>query len=357
MSDRSSPVERRVSPVAGRRRFFRTARSRAIGLACGTVAAIGFLALGLNAAIHEKGIEQKPADTGSTVIAQITQSPPPIVAAVARAPVATTQQPPINEKSQISMLTPNYVMMPASSGSMFFDVPQPTKQAKEDAGQSDGHNKQNGDTVTQVAFKPSTIAGGKAGPAMNMTYVMRPQYIPCALDVAMDSTLAGSIMCHTTQDVLSQDHVMLMPTGTQIVGTYKNNVRNGQHRLFAFAGSAITKEGIPVPLDSGISDGLGRAGIEGDVDNHYMERFGAAILLSAAQAVVSLAQSSLSHGNNGNNTYLQFNSGNGPSDLASGILRSQIDIPPTISVPPGSVITIAVDHPVSFEDAIKVSLR
>jgi type IV secretory pathway VirB10-like protein len=36
-------------------------------------------------------------------------------------------------------------------------------------------------------------------------------------------------------------------------------------------------------------------------------------------------------------------------------LRHSIDIPPTITVPPGSVISIVVDHPISFADALRVT--
>ena len=205
--------------------------------------------------------------------------------------------------------------------------------------------------TTTVAFKPSVLAGGKAGPAINMTYVMRPQLIPCALDTAMDSQFAGAIMCHTTQDILSQDHVLLLPAGTQVMGTYKNDVGGGQNRLFAFVGSAITKEGIPVELNSGVADGLGMTGVPGEVDHHYLEKFGAAILLSAADAAVSLGQSALSKAGS---TNLNINSGE-TSSLATEVLRHSIDIPPTITVSPGTVISIVVDHPISFADALRVT--
>jgi type IV secretion system protein VirB10 len=187
---------------------------------------------------------------------------------------------------------------------------------------------------------------------MRLTYLMMPQMIPCALDTAMDSTIAGAIMCHTTQDVLSPDHVLLMPAGTQVVGTYKNDVRHGQSRLFAFAGTAITKEGIPVPLDSQVADGLGRAGIQGDVDNHFFERFGAGLLLSGSQSALQLAQAMVSKGGN---SYFQLNAGGGGSDVATEILRQQENVAPTVSVPRGTIVSIVVDHPIDFSDAIKVS--
>jgi type IV secretion system protein VirB10 len=182
-----------------------------------------------------------------------------------------------------------------------------------------------------------------------------PQIIPCALDTAIDSSLAGPIMCHITQDVLSPRGVVLMARGTAVTGEYKNEVKTGQARLFTMAATAITPEGIPVPLDSPMADGLGRAGTTGEVDNHYFERFGAGILLSIGEGAMGLAQAVLQKGGN---SYFSINSGgSGVSDIATEILRKQIDIPPTIVVPPGSLVAIVVRYPIDFRDALKVSLR
>jgi type IV secretion system protein VirB10 len=266
---------------------------------------------------------------------------------------------------EITPAPTNYVQFPAGmGGERLFDVPpaterKPEPQAKEEGGRAIEAQAPTA-PKTEVAFKPSVVAGGKAGPAIRLTYVMMPQLIPCALDTAMDSSIAGAISCHTTQDVLSPEHVLLMPAGTVVMGTYKNDIKVGQNRLFAFTGNAITKEGIPVPLDSSVSDSLGRAGIGppvADVDNHYLERFGAAILLSVAEAGVSLGQAELSRGNTTNLNFGSSGGGSGISSLGQQILQSQINIPPTISVAPGSLISIVVDHPVSFEDAIKVAAR
>jgi type IV secretion system protein VirB10 len=359
MSNRP-PDERGVSPVAGKRRLFRSAKARKVALAGGTVAAVGFVVLGLNAAVHDKGPVSKPADTGSSVIAQVTQTPPPPPAPAPPPPqpepkvvyvhdrlAAPAQHPAVVSGS------PDYVRMPTAPAEEAFAVPPPKHNSTDAA--TGGHNALSGApgaaSTTRVAFKPSIMAGGKAGPAIRLTYLMMPQLIPCALDTAMDSTLAGAIMCHTTQDVLSPDHVLLMPAGTLVVGTYKNDIRQGQSRLFAFAGNAITREGIPIPLDSQVADGLGRAGIEGSVNNHFFERFGAGLLLAGSQSALQLAQAMVSKGGN---SYFQLNSGGGGTDVATEILRQQENVAPTISVPPGTIVSIVVDHPIDFSDAIKV---
>jgi len=341
--------ERGVSPVASRPGLLTRHRTVLMGIA--GAAAAGLLAMGVYTAMHDPGIERAPDKTGATSIGTFVQPPPAIVQQVAARPPVVTD-PPKLPAIVADAQAPIGVKLPITTGEMFFALPPSAPKQQTEPGANG-----NGATAakpqgTTVAFKPSVIAGGKAGPAIDMTYVMRPQLIPCALDTAMDSQFAGAIMCHTTQDVLSQSHVLLLPAGTQVMGTYKNEVGGGQNRLFAFVGSAITKEGIPVALNSSVSDAMGMTGVPGDVDHHYGERFGAALLLTAVDAAVSLGQTALSKAGT---TNLNINSGS-TSSLANEVLRHQIDIPPTITVPPGTVISIVVDHPIDFRDALGLTL-
>ncbi len=188
-----------------------------------------------------------------------------------------------------------------------------------------------GPLKTEVAFKPSTVVGGKAGPAIRLTYVMVPQLIPCALDTAMDSTLAGAISCHTTQDVLSPDHVLLMPTGTVVMGTYKNDLRLVKTGCMPSPGMRSRRKAFPCRWIPPLPTALGAQGSGrpiADVDHHYLERFGAALFYPSADAGVSLGQAELSRGNT---TNLNFGSAGGGTGLPTSrqqILQSQINIPP-----------------------------
>jgi type IV secretion system protein VirB10 len=355
MSDQAA--DRDVTAVAPTRLPFFSGRIRHVALGAIGLGAVGLIAMGGYSALHDEGPPTKPVDTGSNSIGQTVANPPdPIVIkpVVTKVDVVKADPEPGSKPFHATAVVPNYVVLPASSGGSF-EVPA---VAKPPAAQVPGDPAAARDAATtRVAFAPTTMAGGKAGPALHLTYVMMPQTIPCALDTAMDSTLAGAILCHTTQDVLSPSHIVLLPAGTTVVGSYKNDVRNGQHRLFALTGNAITQDGIPVPLNSPVADGLGRTGIEGDVDNHYVERFGAAIALTAGQAAIQLGQAALSSGSQ-SNTNFNFGGGGGGSGgietLATEILRQQGNIPPTISVPPGSIVNLVIDHPIDFSDALHV---
>jgi len=351
MSDAPPTQDRSGSPVArGGLRRLKSQKVMFMGAGAAGAVAIVLLGMSIRSAMQDPGLPQRPAEPPPTRIGQVTGDPPPPV--VQPAQPAKPAPAPAPAAALPAVIAPpvNYVRFPAGGSDGFFDVPAP---AKTDAAKS-GADERHDPPGTEVAFKPSVLNGGKAGKAIPLTYVMMPQTIPCALDTALDSTEAGSIICHTTQDVLSPDHILLMPAGTKVVGTYQNTVRTGQRRLFAFAGNAITREGIPIPLDSQMADGLGRTGIPGEVDNHYGKRFGAALLLTAAQMGASILQTEVSKAGQ---TSLNLNSGGGVEQIAGQILQSQINIPPTIYVPPGAIVSLLIDHPIDFSDAIKVTTR
>jgi type IV secretion system protein VirB10 len=357
MSD--SPSDRGITAVAQQRSSLLTGRLRPVFLATVGVSAAGMMGVSIYQAKHDQGPPTKPIDTGSSTISQTVANPPePIVAKPPPEPRPEPRPAKVDPEPTLSqpVTVRQFVVLPASSGGSFEvqAVEKPDRAAARAAGAAAASES----ASTRVAFQPTTMVGGKAGPAMRLTYVMMPQTIPCALDTAMDSTLAGPILCHTTQDILSPSHITLLPAGTTVVGSYKNDVRNGQHRLFALTANAITQDGIPVPLNSPIADGLGRTGIEGDYDGHVVERFGAAIALTAAQAAIQLGQAALTSGNQSNTN---FNFGGGGSggieNLATEILRQQGNIPPTISVPPGTIVSIVVDHAIDFSDAMHVETR
>jgi len=120
------------------------------------------------------------------------------------------------------------------------------------------------------------------------------------------------------------------------------------------AATAYTPNGVPVPLDSPMADGLGRAGLDGEVNNHLWARFGGAVLLSLVDSGFSVLGSALSHGNG--NTNLNFNSGS-MSNLSQDVLRNTVDIPPTITKHQGDDVTIFIRYPIDFSDAYQLRNR
>jgi type IV secretion system protein VirB10 len=161
--------------------------------------------------------------------------------------------------------------------------------------------------------------------------------LDCTLETAIDSTLQGMTTCLTAIDVFGADgRQVVLPRGTQLVGETRGSVRAGQARVQVLWTQARTPAGVIVALESPGTDPLGRAGLPGQVDRQFGERFGAAVLLSvidgAIQAAVASQQS-------GSGVYL---SPSGAPSVMTELLREHAAIPPRVVKAQGDRIAILV---------------
>ncbi len=121
-------------------------------------------------------------------------------------------------------------------------------------------------------------------------------FVDCTLETAIDSTYPGLTTCITATDTFSADgDVVLLERGTKLVGESQAQVQQGSPRIYVLWDEARTPTGVVVPLASPGTDELGRTGLPGEVNRHFWQRFGAAILITvvdgAIQAGVQAASS------------------------------------------------------------------
>lgn len=211
---------------------------------------------------------------------------------------------------------------------------------------------------THIAFKGSVIAGARAGLLKDTSLILPPGLTLCSLLSDINTDQAGPFQCQLYGDVKSDDGVPLMDAGTMITGSYDSRVSQGQKRIAAISATAWVRprnssKRCIVPIGGPASDVGGAAGIPGEVDNHILERFGGAIALSLTDSALQILQAAVSNNGHGGNTYLSFNSG-GVSSLASDILRSTINIPPTITAFHSRIIGIWLTQAIDFSDCYKL---
>ncbi|HTX24835.1 MAG TPA: type IV secretion system protein VirB10 [Steroidobacteraceae bacterium] len=172
-------------------------------------------------------------------------------------------------------------------------------------------------------------------------------FIDCTLETAIDSTLPGMTTCITATDTFSADGtVVLLERGSKLVGETRGEVQQGSARVFVLWTEARTPTGVVIPLASPGTDELGRSGVSGEVDRHFWERFGAAILISiidaGGQAAVQSTSSTIIY----NPTASQ--------DVMADVLKDTLRIPPTVVKSQGDRIQVLVARDLDFRSVYEL---
>ena len=174
--------------------------------------------------------------------------------------------------------------------------------------------------------------------------------IPAVLETAIDSDLPGSVRAVVSRDVHGFDgKQVLVPRGSKLIGQYRSAVAIGQTRAFVVWSRIITPSGVSIDVGSPATDTLGRGGLAGKADTHFLERFGSSILLSVVSAGVEAAGRS-----GGNTASLVIGSSTQASQVASIALQKQIDIPTTIRVAQGTPVQVSVARDLDFSGVAPV---
>lgn len=199
------------------------------------------------------------------------------------------------------------------------------------------------------ATQPSSAdaSGNKRAPEVNLNRAHGQPYvlfegttIDTALVNRLDGEFVGSVKVMVTNPIYSRDrqHV-LIPEGTFILGNAQKVSGFGQKRLAVAFHRMIMPDGYDVDLDQfrGL-DQAGETGLKDQVNNHYLQIFGASIALGIIAGAAEATTDS-GYEENGSSMYRQ---GMASSLATSGanVLDKFINIPPTITIREGHRIKI-----------------
>jgi type IV secretion system protein VirB10 len=195
----------------------------------------------------------------------------------------------------------------------------------------------------------SALGGARAQQLGDRSFlILAGTTIPCILQTAMDSATAGYVTCVIPSDVLSDNGaVVLLEKGSRVLGEYRSGMRQGQRRLFVLWTRAVTPNGVAIALASPASDALGRAGFDGDIDTHFWDRFGGALLLSIVDDGAYALAGRDSHGD----------AARLPSDAAGVALQGSVDIPPTLRKAQGAEVAILAAQDFDFSGVYGLKAR
>ncbi|WP_257169671.1 TrbI/VirB10 family protein [Bradyrhizobium sp. SRS-191] len=177
--------------------------------------------------------------------------------------------------------------------------------------------------------------------------------IPGALITGIQSDLPGQITAQVTENVFDtpSGRVLLVPQGARLIGVYDSQVTAGQSRVLLVWTRLIMPNGRSIVLERQPgADAGGYSGLSDEVDNHWKQLVGAA-LLSTLLSVGSEVNGGANQ--NTNNAAiiqaLRQGFGNAMSQTGQQFVRQQINTQPTLTVRPGFPVRVIVNRDLVLE--------
>ena len=210
------------------------------------------------------------------------------------------------------------------------------------------------DTDNSYAGQTFTPTAAKKGAFNPNLLLPKGTYIGCSLDTRLVSSIKGGISCTVSNDVYSSNgSVLLIEKGSKITGFFEaGQMKDGLNRIFVVWQEIRTPNHINIPVYSGASDELGGSGIEGWVDHHWLERFGASILLS----VIDDGFNVLFNGKRGrDNVDYTENTRETTKQMANTALEKFINIEPTLYKNQGDIVGVYVNRDIDFSKVYRLT--
>ncbi|CAN7325922.1 TrbI/VirB10 family protein [Rhizobacter sp. LjRoot28] len=196
---------------------------------------------------------------------------------------------------------------------------------------------------------PATVQPLQPQPPVTDLMLYQGTVIPSVLTRRINSDMPGVVTARVSMDVYDSrtSRRLLLPKGALLVGAYNHDVKPGQSRLqFAFTKLKMP-DGSTFDLPgAGGSDAAGQAGMEGDVDRHFLRTFGSALLLGVIADRVTRIAALPSGGSQGQGGISA--TGQVFVDTARAELERNKSIPPTVTLEEGTRLNVEVVRDMAF---------
>lgn len=171
------------------------------------------------------------------------------------------------------------------------------------------------------------------------TTVTEGTLIPAVLETAINTDVPGYVRAVVSQDVRSFDGKrVLVPRSSRLIGQYQAGVEQGQRRAYVVWTRLIRPDGASINIASPAVGFDGTTGLEGDVNSHFLKRFGSGLLFSVIGGLGAIATGGVGG----------VIVAGGAQSAANSSVQSQGQISPTIRVRAGEPIKIFTARDLDF---------
>lgn len=181
--------------------------------------------------------------------------------------------------------------------------------------------------------------------------------IPASLVTELNSESPGPVIAQVTQSIYDSatGRNLLIPQGARLIGDYRSSTRYGQSRVAITWQRLILPDGSERAFNEGALSPDGSAGINGEVDNHFGDIFGAALLgtvINIGAATTEDPQITFSGIGAVSRDQVDAAIADGIQRTASAVTNRVVDrglaVPPTIRVKAGARISVIVTRSSMF---------
>lgn len=172
----------------------------------------------------------------------------------------------------------------------------------------------------------------------------------------INSELPGQITAQITEDILDTPtgRYVLIPKGSRLIGQYGSNARYAQKRVFLGFNRLLFPDGRSLKLNAMPGQSTdGYAGLEADVDNHYLELISGCILMSTISTASYIQDYNDDDDDYSVKNAMSLSLADNLSSTLSQVIERNLNISPTLKVKPGFLLSIAVTDDLYFPSPYK----
>ncbi|UQY79980.1 TrbI/VirB10 family protein [Candidatus Hepatincola sp. Av] len=191
------------------------------------------------------------------------------------------------------------------------------------------------DTVSSVVSKDNIVT--------------TDQYIRLLLETNINSRRGGEFVAIVEKNVYSQDSKkVLIGKGSKFICSFEPLEKYGETALNAECNRVYLADGRSIVLSAGkLSDGMGRAGLSGELDNRTWEKYGQTFMMSVLGGVAMMGADKIPDDDIG--SLAQYTALN-VIDTATQILDETMDLAPVVIIPSATRIILKPTIDINFKD-------